>query len=106
MVTGMQSLSVDGLPAFLEELRVRSLTTAVSAWRDEFGPLAQPDGGAIYRACRSITLLAYDRGLLLRCELHDADADRIHVRDQLTAAGITCRERCRNLLASSDREVG
>ena len=94
------------IPAFLAQLRARSLTAAVIAWQDEFGPVALPGGGAEYRAVRSLVLLAYDEGVIIRCELTESLADRVQVLEQLTAAGITSTLRCRNLQGEPGRGLG
>lgn len=84
-------------PAFLAELRSRTISTAILAWRQEYGPVAEANGEAVYRAVRSLTLLAYDGGTIIRCELEDERADRAAARSLLVDAGIRVEERSRNL---------
>jgi hypothetical protein len=94
----MQYAHCDTTAAFVAAMRSRGLRQAVLAWREEYGPAPTPSSAqADYRLVREVTLLGYDQGTILRCEL--AEADRRSVRDDLVAAGLTVEERCRNLAA-------
>jgi hypothetical protein len=83
--------------AFIAEASVRGLRRAVLAWRREYGPASTPDGTAAYRLVREVTLLAYDQGTILRCELSEVERDEVGAA--LRAAGLEIEERCRNLAA-------
>jgi hypothetical protein len=93
----MQYTHCDTTEAFAAEARSRGLAEAVLAWREEYGPAATADGKADYRAVRQVTLLAYDQGTIVRCEL--VDADRRAVKAALESTGLRVEERCRNLAA-------
>jgi hypothetical protein len=85
------------IESFVTEVRARSLPVAILAWRAEYGPAATADGTAAYRPVQEVTLLAYDRGTVVRCDL--PQAERGAVRAALEAAGVRVEERCRNIAA-------
>jgi hypothetical protein len=93
----MQYTHCDTTESFAAEARSRGLDEVVLAWREEYGPAPTADGTADYRVVRQLTLLAYDQGTILRCEL--SDGDRRAVRAALESTGLRVEERCRNLAA-------
>jgi hypothetical protein len=96
-VMDMTSHECADMATFIAELRARSLTRSVLAWRDEYGPVATASGGAEYRSVRTVVLLAYQQGTIVSCDMTDGAGDRAGIRAALAAAGISCEERCRNL---------
>jgi hypothetical protein len=93
----MQYTYCDTTERFVAEARSRGLGEVVLAWRAEYGPAPTGDGTADYRLVRQVTLLAYDGGTIVRCEL--PDAERSAVKAALESLGLRVQERCRNLAA-------
>jgi hypothetical protein len=91
----MQYFHCDTSSGFASAVRERGLDRVVLAWREEYGPAETPDGKADYRMVREVTLLAYDQGTIVRCEL--GEADRAAVQAELVAVGFDVELRCRNL---------
>ena len=84
---------------FVTAVRSRSLPRVVLAYRDEYGPYQDRSGHATYGTVRELTLLAYDRGLLITCTAHDAI--RTTVVSTLQEHGLAVEERSRNLTTSA-----
>jgi len=87
------------IDAFVAAVRSRGLPRVVLAYRDEYGPYQDRSGQATYGTVRELTLLAYDRGLLISCTAHDAI--RSTVLSTLQEHGLAVEERSRNLTTSA-----
>ena len=91
----MSAIVCQTIDQFLQVLNERSLSTVIMAVVDEYGP-RPPDEQqqANYSDEPMITLLGYDQGELVRCEILDmTEAD---VRARCEAAGQEVHRRSRN----------
>lgn len=88
-----QTTECPDIDAFIAACRARAITTAIVAWRHEWGPRELAEGGVEYGPQATCWLLGYTGGHLIRCIAETTRREQAVARLEAAGFQVETRER-------------